>query len=56
MLFSVTWEMDIEADSPREAARLAREIQLNPESEAVIFEVAPNKNAGPVRIGSPGGG
>ena len=39
MEYHVTWEIDIEADSPREAARCARELQLDQDSTATIFEV-----------------
>ncbi|MDH5327615.1 MAG: hypothetical protein OEY58_19350 [Gammaproteobacteria bacterium] len=45
MRFIVTWEIDIEADNAREAAKLARSIQLNPHSIAVVFSVA--DEAGP---------
>ena len=37
--YRVRWEIDIEADSPREAAEKAREIQTNPESMATVFQV-----------------
>jgi len=37
--YLVTWTIDIDADSPREAAELARLIQLDPDSEAVYFDV-----------------
>ena len=37
--YLVTWEIDIEADSPEEAAREARAIQADHESEALVFEV-----------------
>jgi len=39
MYHRVIWEIDIEADSPEEAAKEARSIQLDPESEAVVFRV-----------------
>ena len=35
--FRVTWEMDIEADSPREAAEKALEIQRDAASIATVF-------------------
>lgn len=38
--YRVRWEIDIDADSPREAAEKAREIQLDPESTAIVFEVS----------------
>ena len=37
--FHVTWEIDIEADSPEEAAVKALEIQRNPASWATVFDV-----------------
>lgn len=37
--YLVTWEIDIEAASPREAAEKALEIQRNPESAATVFTV-----------------
>ena len=37
--YRVKWEIDIDADSPREAAERALEIQQNPESHAVVFDV-----------------
>jgi hypothetical protein len=37
--YRVTWEIDIEADTPQEAAEKALEIQRRPDSSAVVFEV-----------------
>lgn len=37
--YRVTWDIDITADSPLDAARRAREIQLNPKSWATVFTV-----------------
>ncbi len=37
--YLVTWEIDIEATSPEEAAKQALEIQRDPNSEAVAFTV-----------------
>lgn len=37
--YFVTWEIEIDADSPREAAQKALTIQRNPESAAVVFGV-----------------
>jgi hypothetical protein len=33
------WEIDIDADTPEEAARQAQEIQRDPESTATVFRV-----------------
>lgn len=37
--YLVKWEIDIEASSPKEASRLALEIQRDKNSEAVCFDV-----------------
>ena len=39
-LYKVTWEIDLEADSPEEAARLALEIHRDPESIATTFDIS----------------
>jgi len=38
-MYNVMWSIDLEADSPGEAARVAREIQLDPDSLATSFTV-----------------
>lgn len=37
--YLVTWTIDIDASSEREAAEIAHEIQLDPDSTAVVFSV-----------------
>jgi hypothetical protein len=37
--FRVIWEIEIEADSPKEAAQEARAIQLTPGMSATVFDV-----------------
>jgi hypothetical protein len=37
--FRVIWEIEIEADSPKEAAQEARTIQLTPGMSATVFDV-----------------
>jgi hypothetical protein len=37
--YKVTWEIDIEAENPTEAAKIALEIQRDKGSEAVAFSV-----------------
>jgi hypothetical protein len=37
--FQVIWEVEIEADSPLEAAQQARAIQLTPGMSATVFDV-----------------
>jgi hypothetical protein len=39
MEFRVIWEIEIEADSPKEAAQEARAIQLAPSMSATVFDV-----------------
>lgn len=39
MEFRVTWEIDIEADSAKQAAQEARIIQLTPGMSATVFDV-----------------
>jgi hypothetical protein len=38
--YRVTWTIDAEADSPREAAKFARRAQVRPGTWAVVFDVA----------------
>lgn len=40
MKYKVTWEIDVEADTPGQAARLARDYQLDPEAVVGVFYVA----------------
>lgn len=40
MTYRVMWEIDIDADTPQEAAEQALAIQRNPESIATVFSVA----------------
>lgn len=40
--YKVVWEIDIEAESAEEAARIARNIQLNDASIATVFNVYDN--------------
>lgn len=39
--YLVRWETDEWADSPEEAAQRARQVQLNPDTWATVFEIAP---------------
>lgn len=39
-MYRVTWIIDIDADTPREAALRALEIQRDPNSIAQVFEVS----------------
>lgn len=40
--YTVRWEIEIDADSPEEAARMALEIQRDPRSTALVFDVINN--------------
>lgn len=37
--YRVTWVIDLDADNPVEAVKLARKMQLLPDTTATIFEV-----------------
>jgi hypothetical protein len=37
--YKVTWKIDVEADCPTDAARLARAYQVDPDTTATIFDV-----------------
>ena len=39
----VHWEIDVDARTPREAARMALRIQRDPESIATVFDVTSKK-------------
>ena len=39
--FTVTWEIQVDAETHEEAAREARAILLDPDSTATVFEVHP---------------
>ena len=45
MELRVSWHIDVDADSPEEAAKLAREIQLDPNSLATYFTVTSEEDA-----------
>lgn len=37
--YRVVWVIDVDADSPEDAAAYARDIQQNPDSIATVFQV-----------------
>lgn len=49
--YRVKWEIDIEADSPREAAEKALAIHRNPDSIATVFDIKEDKGKNPHRWG-----
>jgi hypothetical protein len=42
-LYTVTWEIDVDAKTPKEAAREALKIQRDPNSTATVFSVSNQK-------------
>ena len=48
--YRVTWVIDLEASSPREAAQQALAIQRNPESIATVFEVSDDTGEAPTTV------
>lgn len=50
MLYRVSWEIDIEADSPLEAAQKARHYQTKPDTTATVFDVRAEDSANALRI------
>lgn len=52
--YLVTWQINIEADDPEDAAIEAQRIQRNPESTATCFDVQEVRQfGGVVRYGDP---
>lgn len=45
MEYYVSWDIVVEANSPREAAEIAQRIQRDPESVATVFQVYEGINA-----------
>lgn len=48
--YHVIWEMDIDADSPREAAEQARDNQTRPGTWAVVFDVTDPRTGKTTRV------
>lgn len=48
--YLVTWEMEISADDPTQAARLALEIHRDPESLATVFDVLDMRDRSRTRV------
>lgn len=44
-LYKVNWSIDIDADSPKEAASMALEIMRDPDSTATVFDVSEPEGA-----------
>ena len=45
MKYRVKWELDVEADTPEQAAQKALQVQRDPESMAAVFEVFNDKES-----------
>jgi hypothetical protein len=43
-MYRVTWEIDVDAKTPRAAAKEALRVQRDPSSIATVFDVAYHKN------------
>ncbi len=48
--YHITWEIDIDADSPREAAEEAQRIQRDPTSLATVFTVQEHDTTKAVQV------
>jgi hypothetical protein len=42
-IYEVTWVIDVDADTPHEAALQARAMQCDPDTAAVVFTVSDNE-------------
>jgi hypothetical protein len=45
-IYLVEWAIDIEADNPREAAKVARQYQVKPDTSALVFTVKEHDSDG----------
>lgn len=43
MEYKVTWSIEVDAESPKDAARISRQIQLDSNSTATVFDVTDEK-------------
>ena len=48
--YAVTWTIDIDASSEREAAEIAHSYQLDPDSAAVVFSVRRDGGTRPIIV------
>ena len=46
VMYDVTWRIELDAEGPDDAAKKAREIQLDPDSLATVFEVRDENDNG----------
>lgn len=52
--YTVTWTIQVDADSPEQAARIAGDIQRDPESTATIFHVTDETGANCIVVDNAG--
>ena len=52
-LYRVRWEIEVEAERPRDAAEKARDYQVKPGTSAMVFEVAEIQPYAMRRYGDP---
>lgn len=50
MDYFVSWEIEVEAENPIEAAKLARLAQTQPNTRATVFEVFSEKSEDSIRV------
>lgn len=49
-LYKVSWTIEVDADTPEQAAGLAREIQQDPVSTATVFNVTRKDRKGTLHV------
>lgn len=52
MLYRVTWEIDIDAANPTQAAQRARAIQMDHHAQVGAFDVRPHDKEGAAKFGA----
>ena len=50
MDYFVSWEIEVEAENPIEAAKLARAAQIQPNTRATVFDVFSENAEGAIRV------
>jgi hypothetical protein len=48
--YFVSWEIEVEADNPIEAAKLARAAQTEPNTRATVFDVFSENSEDAIRV------
>jgi hypothetical protein len=52
--YTVAWTVQVQADSPEQAARRARVMQIDPDTAATVFDVADDKGAWRIDVAQDG--